>query len=111
MTAVVVGEQPLVVGLDAVVELLDQAVPELADDRLGVHAREQHRQHPEQQVGVVEVGRASPRSTPGYCTLTATARPSWVMARCTWPIDADAIGVAVPLGEHLDRVRRRARRG
>ena len=29
---------------------------------------------------------------PGYCTLTATARPSWVMARCTCPIDAAAIG-------------------
>ena len=34
---------------------------------------------------------ASP--TPGYCTFTATARPSWVMARCTWPIDAAAIGI------------------
>ena len=33
---------------------------------------------------------ASP--TPGYCTFTATARPSWVMARCTCPIDAAAIG-------------------
>ena len=32
-------------------------------------------------------------STPGYCTFTATARPSWVMARCTWPIDAAAIGI------------------
>ena len=31
-------------------------------------------------------------STPGYCTFTATARPSWVTARCTWPIDAEAIG-------------------
>ena len=31
-------------------------------------------------------------STPGYCTFTATARPSWVMARWTWPIDAAAIG-------------------
>ena len=31
-------------------------------------------------------------STPGYCTFTATARPSWVIARCTWPIDAAAIG-------------------
>ena len=31
-------------------------------------------------------------STPGYCTFTATARPSRVMARCTWPIDAAAIG-------------------
>ena len=29
---------------------------------------------------------------PGYCTLTATARPSWVIARCTWPIDAAAMG-------------------
>ena len=29
---------------------------------------------------------------PGYCTLTATARPSRVMARCTWPMDAAAIG-------------------
>ena len=38
---------------------------------------------------------ASP--TPGYCTFTATARPSWVMARCTWPIDAAAIGV----GSHV----------
>jgi hypothetical protein len=29
---------------------------------------------------------------PGYCTLTATARPSRVIARCTWPIEAAAIG-------------------
>ncbi len=29
---------------------------------------------------------------PGYCTFTATARPSWVIARCTCPIDAAAIG-------------------
>ena len=29
---------------------------------------------------------------PGYCTLTATACPSAVMARCTWPIDAAAMG-------------------
>ncbi len=31
-------------------------------------------------------------STPGYCTFTATAWPSSVMARCTWPIDAAATG-------------------
>ena len=31
-------------------------------------------------------------STPGYCTLTATARPSRVIARWTWPMDADASG-------------------
>ena len=29
---------------------------------------------------------------PGYWTFTATARPSLVIARCTWPIDAAAIG-------------------
>ena len=29
---------------------------------------------------------------PGYCTFTATARPSWVIARCTCPIDAAAMG-------------------
>ena len=31
-------------------------------------------------------------ATPGYCTLTATAWPSAVMARCTCPIDAAAMG-------------------
>jgi hypothetical protein len=29
---------------------------------------------------------------PGYWTLTATARPSWVIARCTCPMEAAAIG-------------------
>ena len=29
-------------------------------------------------------------ATPGYCTLTTTASPSSVVARCTWPIDAAA---------------------
>ena len=48
-------------------------------------------------------------STPGYCTLTATARPSWVMARCTWPIDAGGDRHRVPLGEQL--VGRRAQLG
>ena len=33
---------------------------------------------------------ASP--TPGYCTLTATVRPSRVTARWTWPIEAAAAG-------------------
>src|SRR5947199_4793 len=31
-------------------------------------------------------------STPGYCTFTATTRPSGMTARCTWPIDAAATG-------------------
>ena len=29
-------------------------------------------------------------ATPGYWTFTATARPSRVRARCTWPIEAAA---------------------
>ena len=33
------------------------------------------------------------RSTPGYCTLTATSRPSGRTARCTWPIEAAATGM------------------
>ena len=31
---------------------------------------------------------------PGYCTLTATSRPSFQTARCTWPIDAAAAGLS-----------------
>ena len=31
---------------------------------------------------------------PGYCTLTATSRPSCQTARCTWPIEAAAAGVS-----------------
>src|SRR3954468_14301408 len=31
-------------------------------------------------------------ATPGYCTLTATSRPSRVTARWTWPIEAAASG-------------------
>ena len=33
-------------------------------------------------------------STPGYWTFTATTSPSWVTARWTWPIDAEASGVS-----------------
>ena len=40
-------------------------------------------------------------STPGYCTFTATAWPSWVMARWTWPMDAAAIGT----GSHSAKIR------
>ena len=32
-------------------------------------------------------------STPGYCTFTATTRPSGITARWTWPIDAAATGI------------------
>ena len=40
-------------------------------------------------------------STPGYWTLTATSRPSWVTARCTWPMDAAASGT----GSHTANTR------
>jgi hypothetical protein len=33
------------------------------------------------------------RDTPGNWTLIARSRPSWSTARCTWPIDAAAIGL------------------
>ncbi len=33
-------------------------------------------------------------SAPGYCTFTATTRPSRQTALCTWPIDAAAAGVS-----------------
>src|SRR5919202_680474 len=33
------------------------------------------------------------RSTPGYCTLTATSRPSGITALWTWPMDAAALGI------------------
>ncbi len=36
--------------------------------------------------------RASP--APGYCTLTATSRPSCHTARCTWPMEAAAVGLS-----------------
>ena len=36
------------------------------------------------------LSRAGP--APGYCTLTATSRPSFQTARCTWPIEAAAAG-------------------
>ena len=33
-------------------------------------------------------------SAPGYCTFTATTRPSCQTALCTWPIDAAAAGMS-----------------
>ena len=42
----------------------------------------------------------SPRRTPGYCTLTATSRPSGVTARCTCPMLAAATGRSPHVEEH-----------
>ena len=44
---------------------------------------------------------SSASATPGYWILTATARPSWRVARCTWPIDAAAKASCSKLGEQL----------
>ena len=43
-------------------------------------------------------------ATPGYCTLTATSVPSRSFARCTWPIDAAAIGSSSKLLEVLAEI-------
>ena len=37
---------------------------------------------------------SSAAPAPGYCTLTATSRPSAHVARCTWPMDAAAAGLS-----------------
>ncbi len=92
VAAVEVGEQLLVVRLEAVVELLDRGAPAApARAAPGRGPGSSMPMAPNSRPALSRSDRmASP--TPGYCTLTATARPSWVMARWTCPIDADAIG-------------------
>ena len=47
-------------------------------------------------------GRCSTISwMPGYCTLTATTRPSLSVALCTWASEAEAIGVSFELREDV----------
>ena len=78
-------------GLELVVELLDGAVLQLGDQRLDVQPgdeRSEAARHPAElaQVGGERLG------APGYCTLTATSRPSLQRPRCTWPMEAAAAG-------------------
>ena len=47
---------------------------------------------------------------PGRCTLTTTSRPSRSVARCTWPSDAAASGVALEGREDAWRAAPAARR-
>ena len=75
-----------------VVELLDEPGAELLDQRAGLEARERQAHGAEHAGPPLSRSASMASSTPGYCTFTATARPSWVMARWTWPIDADASG-------------------
>ena len=80
------------------------------------------RRAPAGPAGAGRTVSASP--APGYCTLTATSRPSCQRPRCTWPIDAAAVGPpssqtswsrqSAPRsrGEHVaHRLRRHRRRG
>ena len=46
--------------------------------------------HPRQ----LPTGRSARPPAPGYCTLTATTRPSCQTPRCTWPMLAAAAGVS-----------------
>ena len=56
VAAVEVGEQPLVLRLEAVVDLLGEAGPQLLDERPGLEAGEQHPHQADEEVAVVEVG-------------------------------------------------------
>ena len=79
----------LVLGLELVVELLGDALAQLAVERLRVEPRREALDEREEQRGLRRsVSTAS--ATPGYWIFTATARPSAVTARWTWPIDAAA---------------------
>ena len=59
------GERPLRVGLQPVVQLLDDPGLELGDQRLDVHAREQGREHAGEPGQLVEVGHQRRRPRPG----------------------------------------------
>ena len=42
-------------------------------------------------------------SMSGYCSFTARSRPSWAVARCTWPSDAAAVGLRSKLLNRLSQ--------
>ena len=91
VVAVRVGEELLVAGLVLVVELLDDPGADLVDQRAGSKPENASPMAPNTSPAASRSASMA-WSTPGYWTFTATARPSWVMARWTWPIDADASG-------------------
>ena len=76
-----------------VVELVAHAQPQLVDEARDVQAAERHRPRTFRTAARRCRGRRLiASSTPGYCTFTATSRPSRSTARWTWPIDAAATG-------------------
>lgn len=84
-----VPEEPLGLGLDRVVELLGHPLLELGEHRLDVQSGHQHAEEPPSRASWLK-SLISALPTPGYCTFTATARPSCQTARCTCPMDAAA---------------------
>ena len=92
VAAVRVGEELLVAGLVARSRAPRRCGP--GSRRPAARARSPRTPGPWRRTRSPAASRSASMasSTPGYWTLTATARSSWVMARWTWPIDADASG-------------------
>ena len=70
------GERPLRVGLQPVVQLLDDPGLELGDQRLDVHAGEERGEQPGEPRPSWLRSAISAVAAPGYWILTATSRPS-----------------------------------
>ena len=75
------GEGAVLLRLVLVVELVGEPLADLGRHRLGVHAGRDPLGHAHDQPQVLEVRPAPRCPTPGYCTLTATSRPSSRRAR------------------------------
>ena len=100
-TLLVPGEVPAerlgVPRLLLVVELLPDRAGELVDELAGVdevelRARARGRAGPPERISL----RSDSiwRGALGRCTLTTTSSPFGSVARCTWPIEAAAIGIS-----------------
>ena len=120
--AVRVGEEPLVGGLRAVVELFADPRPQLGDERTRIETGEHRAQHAEEQVGVDEVG-ADRLVDAGilhlHCDAHAGTRRRAVHLadrrgrdRRRVPLREHALGIGAELGAHHLRaeLRRHGRR-
>jgi hypothetical protein len=90
VTGVRLGEAGLHRTLVDVVELLDQALAQLGDERRERQAAGDER-GARLMTDTVRTSAVRASRTPGYCTFTATGRPSALRARCTWPMLAAAV--------------------
>ena len=75
-----------------VVELLGEPLAQLVDERSGIEAGEHHPEHAGTAGRCSRGRRGSRRRRPGTAPSPRPRRPACVTARCTWPIDAAAIG-------------------